>query len=209
MTATEIIAMFELYVDDTTELSTAEELALLNRVYQQVCDDRPWEFLKKEGSGTMASTTTIAVPSDFGYFVENRGYTDNSTVPDYNAKPTGILINGTKWLQIIDWSTRRQYANQDGYAYYDARLGTITTTYAQPSGATYSFDYKYVPSDLTAGQSPVFPSRFHPMVAYAMAVDDMVIQLFDKARSYAAENNAKYVSYLARMAQWNANLQNV
>lgn len=209
MTSAEIIALFELYVDDTTELSTAEELALLNRVYQAVCDDRSWEFLKKEASGTMASTTTITAPSDFGHFLENRSYTDNSEIPDYNSTPTGILINGTKWLKVIDWSTRRQYANQDGYVYYDARQGTITTTYAQPSGATYSFDYKMVPTDLLIGTSPVFPSRFHPMLAYAMAVDDMIIQLFDKARSYAGENNAKYRNQLAQMAVWNANLQNM
>ena len=207
MTSAEIIALFELYVDDTTELSTSEELALLNRVYQAVCDDRAWEFLKKEASGTMATTTTITVPSDFGHFLENRSYTDNSEVPDYNSTPTGILVNGTKWLKVIDWSTRRQYTNQDGYAYYDARQGTITTTYAQPSSATYSFDYKMVPTDLLIGTSPVFPSRFHPMLAYAMAVDDMIIQLFDKARSYAGENNAKYRNQLAQMAVWNANLQ--
>ena len=206
MTSAEIIALFELYVDDTTELSTAEELALLNRVYQAVCDDRAWEFLKKEASGTMASATTITTPSDFGHFIENRGYTDNSEVPDYNSTPTGILINGTKWLKVIDWSTRRQYASQDGYAYYDVRQGTITTTYAQPSSATYSFDYKMVPTDLLIGTSPVFPSRFHPMLAYAMAVDDMIIQLFDKARSYAEENNVKYRAHLAQMAVWNANL---
>ena len=48
MTAQEIIAAFELKVDDSTELSTSEELALLNRVYQLVCDERPWEILKKK-----------------------------------------------------------------------------------------------------------------------------------------------------------------
>lgn len=209
MTASEIIAKFELYVDDTTELSTSEELALLNKIYQKVCDDRPWEFLKKEASGTMATTTTITVPSDFGYFVENRSYTDNSEYPVYNAKPTGILINGTKWLQVVNWSDRRQYANANGYAYYDARQGTITSTYAQPAGATYSFDYKMIPTDLLIGGTPSFPSRYHDVIYHGMCVDDMVIQLFDKARSYAGENQAMYQSYLASMALWNANLNNI
>lgn len=208
MNTTEIIAAFELYVDDTTELSTAQELQLLNKMYQRICDLVSWEFLKKEASGTMASTTTITVPTDFGYFVDNRLMTDNSDDFDQNARPVGILINGTKWLQIINWSDRRQYNNVDGYAYYDARQGTIVTTYPQGTGATYSFDYKMVPSDLTAGQSPAFPSRFHPMIYHAMAVDDMIIQLFDKARSYAQENAAQYASYLADMKLWNANLQN-
>lgn len=207
MTASEIIAEFELYVDDTTELSTAEELALLNKIYQKVCDDRPWEVLKKEASGTMATTTTITVPSDFGYFTTNRNYTDTSQAASANARQVGILINGTKWLQLVNWSDRRQYANQDGYAYYDAANNTITTTYAQPSGATYSLDYKAVPSALIISSTPVFPARFHDILVHGMAVDDMIIQLFNKARSYAPENQAMYTSYLAQMAMWNANLQ--
>lgn len=209
MTCAEIIAKFELYVDDTTELSTAEELALLNKIYQRVCDDRPWEFLKKEASGTMATTTTITVPSDFGYFVENLNYTDNAQNTQYNFRPVGILINGTKWLQVINWSDRRQYANKDGYAYYDARLGTLTTTYAQPSGATYSFDYKAVPATLIISDTPVFPARYHDILVHGMAVDDMIIQLFNKARSYAGENQSMYQGYLSQMALWNANLQNM
>lgn len=208
MTATEITAYFETFVDDLTELSTENELTLLNKWYQIICDDRPWEFLKKEATGTMASTTSIPVPSDFGYFLENRLMTDNSDNFDNNAKPVGILINGTKWLQIINWSDRRQYTNRDGFAYYDAQSGTITTTYPQPSGATYSFDYKKIPDDLTANQSPLFPSRFHKMLGHAMASDDMIIQLFDKSRSYRNEHLGQYGSYLAQMAQWNADLQN-
>lgn len=209
MTAAEIISKFELYVDDTTELSTSEELALLNKVYQKICDDRPWEFLKKEASGTMPTTTTIPVPSDFGFFVENLNYTDNSQTATYNFKPVGILINGNKWLQIINWSDRKQYANQDGYAYFDATNNTITTTYAQPSGATYSFDYKAIPAELLIGGTPVFPARYHDMIALGMAVDDMAIQLFDKNRSYARENEMRFSGYMQALSLYNANLQNM
>lgn len=209
MNAAQIIAKFELKVDDTTELSSVEELALLNRIYQFICDDRPWEILKKEGSGTMLTTTTITKPADFAHFVENMNYTDNSISTEENSKPTGILINGVKWLKIINFSDRRQYANQDGYAYLDLTQDKIVTTYPQPSGATYSFDYKRVPDDLTLGTSPVFPDRFHDIFVFAMAVDDMATQLFDKARSYAQENQGQMNSYLQRMAMWNANLQNM
>lgn len=208
MTTAEIIAGFETFVDDTTELSTAQEIALANKHYQIVCDDRPWEFLKKPGEGTMLSTTTITTPSDFGHFVENLNLTDNSQNYDFNAKPVGIFINGNKTLRIINWSDRRQYENVDGYAYLDMAAGLIRTTYAQPSGATYSFDYKYVPTDLLIGSTPVFPARFHPMIYHSMAVDDMIIQLFDKSRSYANENRLAYAGYLSRMAYWNANLRN-
>ena len=208
LTAQEIIALFELTVDDTTELSTAEELALLNRIYQIVCEDRPWEILKKEASGTLINTGYVTVPADFSYLVENRNYTNNAYSAELNAKPAGVLINGNKWLQIINWSDRRQYNNVDGYVYYDPALGRLVFTYAQPAGATYSFDYKAVPDDLTLATSPIFPAQFHQMFAFKMATDDMATQLFDKARSYAQENERTYMQYMHRLASWNASLQN-
>lgn len=211
MTAQQIIDKFELKVDDTTELSSVEELALLNKVYQFICDDRPWEFLKKEATGTIATTLTITLPADFGFFVENLNYTDNSFSTQVNAKPVGIMLtsNGVKkWLRIVNWSDRRQYADQDGFAYVDIAAGVIRFTYAQNSGSTYSFDYKANATDLALGDTPIFPSRFHEMIASGMAIDDMAMQLFDKARSYANEYRAEYRGYYERMAMYNANLQN-
>lgn len=209
MTIEQIIEEFEGLVDDTTELSTAQEILLADKVYQKICDDRTWELLKKEGSGTMLSTTTITVPSDFANFVENLNLTNNSQWQDYDAKPVGIFINGTdKLLRIVNWDDRRQYANTDGYAYLDLAAGLIRTTYAQPSSATYSFDYKYAPTALIAGATPVIPSRYHSMIAYGMAVDDLAQQIFDKARSYADQYRAEYFGYMSRMALWNANLRN-
>jgi len=164
--------------------------------------------LKKEFSGAMASTTTITVPADFASMLDNRGYTDNSSSVDFNARPVGIFINGVKWLRMVNWSDRRQYANQDGYAYLDMANNLIRTTYAQPSGATASFDYKRVPDDITLVTEPVFPDRFHPIIYRYAAADDMIIQLFDKARSCRTENLAVAATFKARMDLWNANLQN-
>ena len=74
-TATELITIFELQVNDVTELSTSEELLVMNRIYQRVCSDRPWEFLKTSETGTLLGSGTdgfyITIPSDFGYFYEN------------------------------------------------------------------------------------------------------------------------------------------
>lgn len=208
MTGAQLISAFELYVDDSTELSSAEELALVNKIYQKMCDDRPWEVLKKEASGTMSSTTQITLASDFGHFVENYNWTDNSVSTEINAKPTVVWINTTTPVQIVNWSDRKQYRNNASVCYLDLANSKIVFPYAQPSGATYSYDYKAVPSDLTTATSPVFPERFHYGIVHGMCVDDMVIQLFDKARSYAQENQAMYNDYLKRMALWNANLRN-
>lgn len=208
MTATEIIAKFELYVDDTTELSSSEELALLNKIYFRVSSSRAWEILKKEATGTMTSTTTITLPSDFEYFVENYGYTDNQTSRNLNTKGQVVFVNNNPFF-IVNWSDRKQYENNNGVCYLDYRNSVIKFPVAQSASATYSFDYKYTPTALTLGTSPVFPERFHDIFYHAMAVDDMIIQLFDKARSYARENEIMYNSILADMAYWNANLQNI
>jgi len=206
VTTTEIIENFETYVDDTTELSSVQELTLLNKIYQKVMSFKSWQILKKEASGSMSTTTTIPVPDRFRKFVENRNLTDDAQAAEFNARPIGILINGTKWLQVVNWDDRRQYANRDGFVYYDAANNTITTTYPQPAGATYSFDYIQKPLDLTDGQSPIFPEEFHAMIFHGMAAEDMIIQLFDKARSYADVNSGNYRSYLADMCMWDANL---
>lgn len=213
MTGAEIIAKFEQYVDDLTELSSTQELELLNKIYQKVCDDRPWEFLKKEKTGTMNTTTTIALPSDFSHLLENFNYTDNSVSTEINSKPCVVFISYTSGntyspFQVVNWSDRRQYINTNNVCYVDYGSSVITFPYAQPSNALYNFDYKSVPTDLTANTSPVFPARFQDILYHGMAVDDMIIQLFDKARSYAKENQAMYESYLKQMALWNANLQN-
>lgn len=208
MTATEIIAKFELYVDDTTELSSSEELALLNKIYFRVSSSRAWEILKKEATGTMTSTTTITLPSDFEYFVENYGYTDNQTSRNLNTKGQVVFVNNNPFF-IVNWSDRKQYENNNGVCYLDYRNSVIKFPVAQSASATYSFDYKYTPTALTLGTSPVFPERFHDVFYHGMAVDDMIIQLFDKARSYARENEIAYNSFLGDMEYWNANLQNI
>lgn len=213
MTGTEIIAFFEQYVDDLTELSTTQELALLNKIYHRICDSRVWEFLKKEKTGTMTTTTTIAFPSDFSHLLENYNYTDNSYSTQINAKPCVVFIapaGSTNYspFQVVNWSDRRQYVNTNGVCYVDYSNSVITFPYTQPSGALYLFDYKAVPTDITGATSPIFPERFQHAIYHGMAVDDMVIQLFDKARSYAKENEAAYKDYVDSMALWNAHLQN-
>lgn len=206
MTGQEIISKFELYVDDMSELSTDEELALANKVYHKMCDDRDWEILKKEASGTLDTTTTITVPSDFSHILANYSYTNNAISTEINAKPIVVFVNDVPF-QVVNWSDRKQYNNVNNICYLDVRSGQIVFPVAQSASATYTFDYKAVPEDLTLATSPIFPARFHDGIFHGMCVEDMIIQLFDKGRSYAAENQSLYASYIRDMAMWNAQLQ--
>lgn len=210
MLASEIITKFEQYVDDTTELSTTEELALLNKIYQRVCMYRPWEFLKKSVTGTLSTSVPyVGLPTDFSYIINNNQYTDNSYPIDNNSAPKVVFV-GTNYepYKIINYSDRRQYRNQKGYAYVDIVNSRLYFTLQPTSADSYEFDYMSVPTTLVASDTPSIPTRFQDIIYHGMAVDDSIIQMFPKAQSYLGENQAMYDKYLAEMSYWNANLQN-
>lgn len=211
MTGSTIITQFELQVNDITELSSAEELTILNRVYRKVCDEKSWEWLKKSVTGTMSSDATgyyITPPADFAYISENAQYTDISKGNIIGVSSPRVIFVGTSYEPyiLINFDARRQYRNVVGYAYYDVVNNKIRFT-GTPVSTTYEFDYIYTPDDLTTATSPVFPTRFHEIIIFGMAVEDAILQLSDKAKSYAPENQIKYNSYLANLALWNANLR--
>jgi hypothetical protein len=209
MLASAIITSFETYVDDATELSSAQELALLQKIYNKVWMDRPWEFTKAQGSGTLSTSVPyVTLPASFVSLIENNQTTDNTVSGDNNAVQKVIFVSSAYTpYQVINWSDRRQYLNQRGYAYLDMVNMRLYFT-AQPTTAdTYEFDYLANADTLTTSSTPAFPARFHDILYHGMAVDDDIILRFPKAQSYAAENGAKYDSYLADMRLWNANLQ--
>lgn len=208
MTTSSIIILFESLVNDVTELSDVEELSLANRVYQRIANDRNWEFLKTSVSGTATSDiigTYITAPTDFSQFSDNNSYTDNSIENQNNAAPKVIFI-GTNYepYQLINYSDRRQYRNRGNYAYFDPSDSKIRFT-ATPISTIYEFDYIKVPADLTLITSPIFPARFHELVAYMMAVDNEIMQISPKATSYRAENEDKADKILTDMRWWDSN----
>lgn len=215
LTAAQIITNFELQVSDVTELSSTEELSLLNRRYQKLCLNRPWQFLRVPANGTILSDATgnyITMPVDFAFFTENNQYTDSSMSVNNNAAPKVIFVvtSSGAYLpyQIVNFSDRRQYLNRGGFAYYDA-ANNITRFTGSTSGvgSLYEFDYIKVPPVLAIGDSPLFPGRFHDILTFAMATDNDILQLSPKATSYQVDNEAKYQDYLLDMQYWDAQLQ--
>lgn len=203
MLTSDIITKFELQVDDSTELSSDEELDLANKIYQQVCSYRPWEFLKATCSTAIAgSGTTIALPSDFAYMATNQS-TDMNVLEDNVTAPKGVYVGtGLKFVRMVNYGDRRQYANQD-VCYVDptdSKIHFITTQ----TEATQSFDYIKVPADLTLATSPVFPARFHDIICFGMAADDYVIQQSDLAKGLMQANQNRYKEYLNDMSYYNA-----
>ncbi len=206
-TATEIIEAFELQVDDVTELSTSEELEILNRVYVRICASKPWEFLKTNATGTILQDATsyyITLPDNFMFMSENKNYTDNTTAYQNNANAKVVFIGTTyQPYQVVNFSDRRQYINQTGVCYLSLSENKIRFM-ATPVATTYDFDYVAKPALLVAADYPAFPGQFHDMLAYAMAIENDILQLSPKATSYQDKNEEKFKEDLLAMQYWNA-----
>ena len=203
MTKAEIILKFHLYMDDTTELSSQEESDLFDKKYQMICGLKPWEFLKTQGTGTQSTTVPyVALPSDFSYFSPNHNYTGDNT---YGEFPVIFVGSGYSPCQIVNFSDRRQYRNQGNSAYLDMANSRIVFTLQPTIANAIEFDYIKVPANLLTTESPIFPARFHDIIYHAMCTDQFVIDQSDKAKSYRAENQGLYDSYLEDLSMWNAN----
>lgn len=204
MTGAEIITAFELQVSDLTELSSVEELALLNKVYQKLMADRPFEILKKTGTGTQSTSVPyISLPSDFAYLTQNAQHTDRSY---YGERPVVYVGANYDPYEVVSWSDRRSVRTDSNKCYIDIVNNRLYFTVQPTSAQSVEFDYISVPADLTTGTSPVFPARFHPILVHLMATEDFILQLSDKAKSYAGENKALANSYMDDLAMWNAQL---
>lgn len=211
MTGTEIISMFELQVDDVTELSSVAELSVLNRVYFRICGTRPWEFLKTNTTGSIVANGTlgeITLPSNFANFYENYQYTNNTYSSEIGQSPKVVYV-GTSMepYTIVNYSDRNQYKQNGNVCYLD--LGNNKIIFPKvPQSLTYSMDYIKFPEKITTLTSPLFPERFQDIFAFGMAIQNDIMQLSPKAKSYAAENKILYDELLAEMALWNSNLVN-
>ena len=181
-----ILTAFELYLGDSTELSSVEELALCQKVYNKILNSEEWEFLKKEATGSV-NGTDITQPTDFDRLTSNQ---------------TIYLGSANQQRIVIPFQDRRQYVNNKGYVYYDARQSKFVFTANEND--TYSYDYIYVPPLLnTTDSNPLFPIRFYDMVYHGMCIDSDIINLSDKARSYAELNSLRYQEILADAKSWN------
>lgn len=207
-TGQDIVNLFEQYTDDTSELSSTQELALANKIYRIILSDRPWLFLQKDSGDLTAQADTngnyyVTLPTDFGYIPITSGDTNTGT---YGEDKTIFTVdaNGNFYpYKVINFTDRRIYKNMDGYCYVDLAAKKLYFTFP-PVNTTVNFDYIYSPDDITLATSPVFPADFHDMIYHGMTLDDNMIQLFDHFRSYATENKAAYEGFMSRLASYNS-----
>lgn len=194
MTTQEILDFFHLLMDDTSDLSTSEELILANQVYRSICI-KPYEFLKKEDTGAISSTE-ITLPTDFMMIPDN--------VVD-NYSPKKIYID-KKTYDFVNFSDRRDYEDKIGYCYLDLNNNKIVFT--KSTTGTYSYDYIFIPESLTLTDTPNFPVC-NEIISYGMAISSYIIQQFPRAQSYQRENQIKFETLLTDLDYYNSNLINI
>jgi hypothetical protein len=198
MTGEDIILRFELQVDDASELSSDESLALLNQVYSEVQDDRPWEWLKTVASGTTSTSVPyIALPADFKLISPNK---DNESV----------IFVGTDFQEykVVSFSNRRDYRNQDGFCYIDIPNSRLYFTLQPTAAKAVEYDYIKKAAAITTSTAPlVTTDSFGSMLAYGMAAKFPSIEQADKGTSYATSNQTEFRNRLSDFAVEDANIK--
>lgn len=205
MTKLEIITKAQLYLDDTSELSTAEFSDLFDKMYRKINRRLPWEGTKSEDTSETTSTSLpyVALPADFLYMTANANYTDSSWEA---GRPVVYVGSNSVPYKVISWSDRRSYRDTKGYCYVDFANSRLYFTKQPAAAESVEFDYHAQQSALTDGLSPWFPAEYHDAIYHYMVADDFVIQHSDKAMSYQKENMQMAESIMSDMEYWNSQL---
>lgn len=141
MNGSEILKLFAQIISENGVSPIDDTFAyqLMNTAREKLEDLTDWEYLKKKW--TISGTT---LPTDFKIPIKIVSYKTNiPLVPfeDYEVYEQGYYID---------------YAN--------STINALDTYSPTPI-----LTYIYSPDDIEAETSPVFPTRFHPLLAYEMA----------------------------------------
>lgn len=198
MIGTDIIARFNLQVDDSSELSSTEELALANEIYTDIANDRQWEWLKTTATGTTSiSVPYVALPADFKELSQNK-------------ENRSVIFVGTDYseYEVVPFSSRRDYRDQDGFCYIDVPNQRLYFTLQPTSTKAIEYDYIKRPAALTTATAPlVTTDQFGKLIAYGMAAKFNPIEQTDKSSSYRQENQIEYTRILSDIQMEDSNIK--
>lgn len=174
MDGQEIIDLFDTLTDGLSELSAANKLALANRKYKKLANERDWEDLRTTASATITNGE-IALAADFKKFVPAE--------EGYSAPFKNVFYIGTTPHPILRIAERRKFPN---YTYYDPAQGKLIT----PASLVGAVNYDYFKSveDLTTATEPLFRnSDNHSIIAYMMAIEHYAIDQTENGRDKVKE----------------------
>tara|TARA_R110002020_G_scaffold401383_2_gene611626 strand:- start:131 stop:766 length:636 start_codon:yes stop_codon:yes gene_type:complete len=190
MTGQEIITKFNNMVQDSIDADFALQLA--NDAKTLIEEEATWEVLKKEQTFTIVGgsdeTTAYTLPSDFG---------EQVCLTDKNEYLIDLIAFQDRYSRKHCY--KRYYIDYADQKFYIS--GTNQT------GEDITLVYKKVSDDIELTTSWVFPSRFHSLIPYKMAMEYYAADAGEKQRAWDDRWAGYYQSLLSSAKNWNAKLQ--
>lgn len=163
---------------------------VLNSVKDTIEDSRPWMFLRKlDTSASAVAGSAITLPTDW--------------------RMTWKLYVGQDQLYTqIPFDQQHLYRNNSNIFVVDVASGTYTLLGTIGKSAQVYHYYLKTTDDITEATSPVFPARFHPLLAYYVAgYVQMGVDSDDIFARMAPENKIQAQTLLTSMERWDSALQ--
>jgi hypothetical protein len=121
---------------------------------------------------------------------------------------SSVIVGTTRSVYtVIDIAQANNYYNIDGFCYIDIPNSRLVFTKQPTTAQSITYSYKYIPDAILTATSPIFPSRFHKMIAFGAAAKFNNIEQTDKNQSYQKENQIEYERELERMRVYDAHLK--
>jgi hypothetical protein len=191
MTGSEIKTLAESILDNNVEWTDEFFYQLLNISKTKLEEMRLWQFLKKlDTSNSVAAgnhyTTGITVPTDFA--------------EDYK-----VIVGSSEYLPVPFEESYNERNSSCRY-YIDFASGAIYVL-GNSAGGTLQFFYKRFTPDIASTTSPVFPARFHPILAYFVAAYyEGGVDTDDIFARMSPVNQAAGNELLRAMIMWNTSI---
>lgn len=185
----------ELYTQTTAildglEIESVYFYQLLNIAKTKLEEQRLWQYLKKVNSATTASSAAV----DIG------AYTDF-------AEEYKVMVGQDTEYTPVPFEEQQNFRNSSGHYYIDwANMNLYLLGATIPSKTLYIFYKRFTP-DIASGTSPVFPTRFHPILAYYVAAIYQTGTDSDDIFARMGPVNKQAAMELERaMKQWDSNI---
>lgn len=184
MLGSDILTFFQNIVDDTIDTTVAYQL--MNNAKNKIEGERDWEMLKKVDSSLSASNAALALPTDYDHTVN-------------------LYVNTTPYIQV-SFDQKFLFQNAALRWYLDMANSNFYILGSNISGTVNHVYIKTTP-DITSSTSPVWPNKFHLLLAFEMAIIYFAIDQGLKVFSWETDWAAQYQTLKNSMIDWDVKLQ--
>lgn len=183
MTGAELKTFTENVLDGNVDWTDEHFYTLLNIAKTKLEEQRLWQYLKKLDTRA-ATSSPITLPSDFA--------------EDYK------VVVGSREYIPVRFEDHPAYSGASGRYYIDWANLTLNLLGSNISGTLYTCYKRFTP-DIATATSPVFPDRFHPLLAYYTAAIHQVGTDNDDLMARMGPANKLAAQELERaMKQWDS-----